>query len=398
MLRFRLPLLLACLTVAASSTAAPPPPPAVDLAELREVGRAYRSFASYDMSGTLTIEVEAEGQPRQSVVAPFRMAAVRPGRVFEHVDHAQIGVLTVSDGATTWIYSPARRQYLQQTGPGPDAADSATASRGSLAASLLSNYRGILDGVTAARELPAETLRFAGLDRAVRVLEVTYAGAGVAEEMVKTFWLDRETGRVLRHRIENAVWGGEGAERRRVGRRVETVGYDRLEFGGRVPDSLFAFTPPPGSSEMERPGAGRPSLAGRPAIDFTLKDLAGKEHRLGSHRGQVVMLDFWATWCGPCRIQMPLVEKLGREYADRGLVVYAVNQGEPAEKARAYLKKNSYTTTALLDPKSEVGGRYGVTGIPTLVVIDRQGTIAAHFVGVRGEAELREALKKAGLE
>ena len=79
-------------------------------------------------------------------------------------------------------------------------------------------------------------------------------------------------------------------------------------------------------------------------------------------------------------------------------MVYAINQGEGSEKARQYLEKNKYTTTALLDQKVEVGRQYKVSGIPTLVVIDREGKISAHFVGVRPEATLREALKKAGIQ
>ena len=92
-----------------------------------------------------------------------------------------------------------------------------------------------------------------------------------------------------------------------------------------------------------------------------------------------------------------MVDKLGRELKEKGLVVFAVNQGESSETARKYLEKNQYATTALLDQTSDVGRRYKVSGIPTLVIIDRQGKIAAHYVGLRTEDTLREGLKKAGL-
>ena len=78
-------------------------------------------------------------------------------------------------------------------------------------------------------------------------------------------------------------------------------------------------------------------------------------------------------------------------------MVYAVNQGEASEKARSFIDMNHYTTTTLLDQKGDVGREYKVSGIPTLVIIGRDGKIAAHFVGVHTEEQLREGLKKAGL-
>jgi thiol-disulfide isomerase/thioredoxin len=171
-------------------------------------------------------------------------------------------------------------------------------------------------------------------------------------------------------------------------------------LGQPPPDSLFVFQPPAGSQHVEQFGnQPRPpvDLSGQMATDFTLPDLDGQQHRLASMRGKVVMLDFWATWCGPCRRQMPLVEKLSEEFKGKDLVVYAVNQGEPVDRARSYIDQNKYTTTTLLDEKGEVGRDYKVSGIPTLVIIDRDGKIAAHFVGVHTEEQLREGLKKAGL-
>ncbi|OGF04984.1 MAG: hypothetical protein A2W00_07975 [Candidatus Eisenbacteria bacterium RBG_16_71_46] len=148
---------------------------------------------------------------------------------------------------------------------------------------------------------------------------------------------------------------------------------------------------------MKRFGPEEVDLSGRIATDFSLPDLAGKIHALESYRGKVVMLDFWATWCGPCRIQMPAVDKLLTEFRSRGLVVFAVNERESAKSAGAFMRKSGYTTTTLLDAKGEVGNLYHVVGIPTLVVIDRKGKIVAHYVGVRPETELRAALGRAGL-
>jgi len=211
----------------------------------------------------------------------------------------------------------------------------------------------------------------------------------------RTYWIDPASNRILRHRITAVVEGPKFETRR-----VETVTYDRIDLDTAVPDSVFAFHAPEGAREVsafQAPGQEREDLSGRKAADFVLTDLSGKKHRLSEQRGKVVMLDFWATWCGPCRIQMPNVEKLQKEFKDKGLVVYAINQRESAEAASRYLKRYAYTTLTLLDQDGAVGHEYHVDGIPSLFVIDREGTISAHFVGVRNEADLREALKKAGL-
>jgi thiol-disulfide isomerase/thioredoxin len=145
------------------------------------------------------------------------------------------------------------------------------------------------------------------------------------------------------------------------------------------------------------PGHETVDLTGTRAADFTLKDLKGITHNLAKLRGKVVMLDFWASWCGPCRMTMPVVDKLTREYKTKGLVVFSVNLRESADIAGGYMKKNGYAMQTLLDTDGAVAGRYQVSGIPSLVIVDRKGVIRAHLVGAHGEDDLRDALAEAGL-
>jgi peroxiredoxin len=144
--------------------------------------------------------------------------------------------------------------------------------------------------------------------------------------------------------------------------------------------------------------AGGPSpVIGTEAANFSLKDLDGKSVELKAMRGKVVLLDFWATWCPPCRVEMPHLEKLHREFRDRGLLVVGINT-EDAKTARSFMKKNKYTFTTLIDGDLKTSGAYGVDSLPTVFVIDREGKIASHCVGAQSEEELREAIKKAGVE
>jgi thiol-disulfide isomerase/thioredoxin len=163
------------------------------------------------------------------------------------------------------------------------------------------------------------------------------------------------------------------------------------------------FTPPPGARQVESlamPGTepAESELVGKAASPFSLKGLTGKPTTLASLKGKVVLLDFWASWCGPCRIEMPTIDKLDRELKAKGLVVLGVNVGEKAKTASDYIKKNNYGFAILLDSDSQVSERYGASGLPTVVVIDKQGNISSHFIGVQSEEVLREALRKAGID
>ena len=140
----------------------------------------------------------------------------------------------------------------------------------------------------------------------------------------------------------------------------------------------------------------RGSLLGQPAGDFALTDLSRRSFRLAGLRGKVVMLNFWATWCGPCRQEMPRLEALHRELSARGLVLLGVN-GESEQSARNFVRENGYTFPTLVDSGNHVAGQFRVTAIPTAVVIDREGRVASYLVGLHSEKTLRDALARAGL-
>ena len=147
------------------------------------------------------------------------------------------------------------------------------------------------------------------------------------------------------------------------------------------------------------PRSGQPAqggLLGQPAGDFTLSDLSRRSYSLGSLRGRVVMLNFWATWCGPCRKDMPQLQALHQELSSRGLVLLGVNS-ESRERAGDFLRQNRYTFPNLVDEGGRVAGQYQVRAIPTAVIIDRQGRIASYLVGLHSKRTLRAALGRAGL-
>jgi peroxiredoxin len=132
-------------------------------------------------------------------------------------------------------------------------------------------------------------------------------------------------------------------------------------------------------------------------IGFTLESLDGKTYSLESLKGKVVLLNFWATWCPPCRKEMPDMEKLSREFAKKGLVVLAVSD-ENRDVVESYLVKERYSFPILLDPDRKVNTAFQVEGIPQSFVFDRSGKLAGHAIDMRTEAQFREILRVAGLQ
>jgi len=128
-------------------------------------------------------------------------------------------------------------------------------------------------------------------------------------------------------------------------------------------------------SGCNRPSGENPSLeVGRPAPPFKLPDLNGHQISLDQYKGKVVMLDFWATWCGPCRMTMPLLEKLQKEYPNK-MVLLAINLEEPRETVRDYLRQQGLNPYVLLDEKGSLGEIYGTDAIPMQVLIDKEGIV-----------------------
>ncbi|MGD0099510.1 MAG: TlpA disulfide reductase family protein [Acidobacteriota bacterium] len=113
---------------------------------------------------------------------------------------------------------------------------------------------------------------------------------------------------------------------------------------------------------------------GRPAPAFKLPDLKGQEISLDQYKGKVVMLDFWATWCGPCRMTMPLLEKLQKEYPNN-MVLLAINLEESRDTVRDYIRQQGLNSHVLLDEKGSLGEVYGTEAIPMQVLIDKEGIV-----------------------
>ena len=169
--------------------------------------------------------------------------------------------------------------------------------------------------------------------------------------------------------------------------RSSDSGYSGGEPADENPSSTAREQPPPSdASELEKQlgslGFQTPTEE-LMAIDFSLKDLSGRETTLSSFAGKVVFLNFWATWCGPCRAEIPSMEQLYAELRDEGFTIVAVNSQELENQVSAFVKESGMSFPVLLDSTGKVGAVYSVRAIPTTYIIDSRGAIRARMVGTR---------------
>ena len=119
------------------------------------------------------------------------------------------------------------------------------------------------------------------------------------------------------------------------------------------------------------------------SIDFELEDLDGNVVKLSSFRGNMIFLNFWATWCGPCRAEMPAMQRIYDKLKDKDFVILAVNLQEDNLPVKNFMDKYSLDFPVLLDRTGKVGAQYGVRSIPTTYLIDRDGSIIGRAIGAR---------------
>jgi peroxiredoxin/outer membrane lipoprotein-sorting protein len=387
-----LPLILAGVAAMATPSYAEDPKAR---ALLEKISETYRTLDSYYFEGTMAVVVSMSGY-EQSVDMKLVLARTADGKLRMELDHPSLGVTVVSDGESTWKYSPAMNAYSREPGVAINIGDKD--DEFGWISDWMVTFRDIDTKSETARLIGDDVIKSNGEHVVCTVVEVTYRTdpetTGV-QHWPDTLWVDE-----TRHVVLRETTAHEQKSARGVAKIHQNMTFHEAHANEQPPSWLFVFNAPVGAKEvpkLSRAGAGHDDNAGQAAADFDLTDLRGDSYSLTKLKGKVVMLDFWATWCAPCRREMPHLQKLYSEYKDKGLVLLGVNQEHP-EQARNFMKQYKLTFPSLIDRGGVVTSTYGVRGLPTVVVIDREGVITAHLLGLRGEEELRSVLKKAGVE
>jgi len=353
---------------------------------LTETAKNYREAKSFNIQRRT--DAKGRSDMSESWSKSFSSVAAAPGNRYRREDKSEDRwEIRQSDGTNESQWYPWRGQYAEEpVDKSPDAAPS-PADTGWV------GWLKQIDKKLAAGKLqPAETIEIDG--RTVNCMVVV--GLPPAKEwpdptmkQQTTYWIDRDRKVVVReqftiistvpeHKFEFA----------------NTTTYTTVELNSTLPGSLFTFTPPNGAERIPRFESGPVALVGRPAPQLKLKTLDGKDFDLTSLLGRPVLIDFWATWCVPCRQSMPAVAKIYEEFHSKGLEVVGVSIGDNPEVVTRFVRKNNLSWTHLEDPDVVTEEHWGQSGIPRLVLIGKDGKVLFDSDGwdENEEKKLRSAL------
>jgi len=168
-------------------------------------------------------------------------------------------------------------------------------------------------------------------------------------------------------------------ERRKAARQQRTLGLALAAGGLLVLLAIFLVAIRPSETSQ---AALKPLRIGQPASNFSLTDLSGKAVKLSDYAGHPVLINAWATWCPPCRAEMPLLHEFYQQHQDEGFVILAVNAGEDSAPVQRFISQNGYTFPVLLDANSDTLMRLGVNSFPTSIFIGRDGVVKHIHLGL----------------
>jgi peroxiredoxin len=334
------------------------------LALLRATAENYQTLRSYEFDGRLRGEIP--GAPGQFVVE------VSTGAAGGEFVPSSFPVPSIPEGRwfRSWHGVGAAGERLPGHPEGfPDEMPSGWGF-----------YDRMAVRVQAARRIAQESLVVGGLPVECDVLEVDY---GPSRQRPQTgsvrYWIDPRRLVVIQQTFRDTKSTAP----------VEwTYTVTSLKLNQSPPDWLWAM------AKSMRAGEERSQWAGRDAPAFGLPDLQGRIVALSAFKGKVLVLNLWATWCGPCKEEMESLEKLRADYSSKGVEVLGVTDEEP-EVAQEWLSRNRRSLPTLTDPKRSLFDEYGVDQIPVVVVIGRDGKVVRFFVGLHRESDLRAAVEAA---
>ena len=366
---------------------------------LHRTAENYRNADSYLFIANEQTVIAA-GLERKETHTTVLTAKDARGRTRVEIDDGSNGGVAVDDGAARWLYVPAMEKFVELPRESPGATEPAVPGLdfAVLVKRFIDRYSGLDDRVINAKVIGGETLRTQAGEVECDLVQVDYnPPPGMrGGEIERTYWIAREAGVVLKEHSVASMFQPGKEERVTV---TQDVSFQQATVNGEIEERTFVFVPPPGARQVESfrdQGLGEDQVD-RQAPDFTLENIQDASAvRLSAFRGKVVLLDFWATWCGPCRYDMPYVQALYNEHKDKGLEVFGINS-EVHTRAINYLDANRLTFPTLHDERMRVAMLYQVQALPAFVVIDRQGRIASYLIGTRTKAQLEKALFDAGL-
>ncbi len=391
-------LALASLTICpVTAQQAPPKPvalegPAGDA--IKALCSEISDLASFEMELTFA-GVNRQDQIRQSFLETYRIVVAKPNRLALIPTKGFFGPTVVSDGQFLWIYLPTLHEYTKEPVPADfdtllnkdPRVTQIVASITPLGPTLLSAEpcKSLMDGVEGIDYLEqADSNNTLAEKIALRQGPLTWQLSISQGDQRLPLLMSLDLTELLKQREDFAKDFPFEVSR--------TWQMSTWRTPAPLNDDTFSFTPPAGAREVKQFSQTPESQPHHPLLDqdapaFTLKTLDGKAISLADHHHKnIVILDFWATWCKPCRDALPAMSSVARQFKKHGVVFYAVNLGQSAADVRSFLDGNQLDVTVLLTGTDrKLSQDYGVKGIPQTVVIGKDGKVRQVHVGFTPE-------------
>jgi thiol-disulfide isomerase/thioredoxin/outer membrane lipoprotein-sorting protein len=375
----------------------------------KQVQDAAKQRASIEYVKELTGEVTLDGKvvrevialgrriPAQSEIGKQTIALQNPGKARIELQLAGGGNLLVSDGELTWTYRPSTKSYTKIA--------AAQTPEGVAANMAVLDVLGFFADSKTTKTAREESITIDGkiydcwvLTSSVK-LPAQAAMGGQLSEGVLTSWIDKKLLLEVKEEIAYSVKVPPAAGEAPVEyqSKIRQIVRD-LKVDQPVATTLFAFAPPADAREQAPQSAGnRVDLTGKDAPSFRGVSLDGKAYSLEELKGRPVLLDFWASWCGPCIRSMPTLEKLHHDYRAQGLVVLGIDVGEKREVVEKFLTTKPVPYPVIMGDEAGIPAAYGVSAYPTFVMIAPDGKISSHLIGFN-ESTLPNIVATAGVK
>jgi thiol-disulfide isomerase/thioredoxin/outer membrane lipoprotein-sorting protein len=330
---------------------------------LRTVAETYRTVPAAQFESEV---VSDHGD--EVTVTRVKTVFSQPDKLRTEISGRGEASVLISDGHTDWRFYPESNEYT-------------TYPAGRQQSSI--NSYGLLDQLVGSPKITGSE-RLGDVDCTVVLIE--------RPNQTRTLWIDPKTHFIRKDRI-SIVSPATGAVQR-----SETTTFSVAHAATNLDKQLFSFDPQKvqAKSRLALQKEALVRSVGTAAPAFSLLNLEGKEVKLSQLKGKVVLLNFWASWCVPCRSEMPTIELLHREFKDKGLIVLGIDD-EESQKQAAFLQKFGFSFVSLVEPKKQASNLYSIGGIPTTVLIDQQGKIRAYDQGTASHESLRETLQEMGI-
>lgn len=376
---------------------------------LKEMAQLQQEIETVKVDVVFKMVMTAQGF-KQEQETVYRARFQRPNLFAVEGEGGMFPVTTVSDGEKLYIYYPAMQKYTVENAPETMAGTNAGEAAAMMSMGAAAPFQIFL--------FPTESF----VDTVMEgVREASYLGEdeidGTSchhlsfqqEDMDWELWVEKGDQPLARKltldmsdQIKSMAAEGAGAGMLKGASMEMVYLFDNWEVDVPLSDDAFQFEPPAEAEKVDSifgalmDGDEDPhSLVGQKAPDFQLPRLDGEQFQLKQHEDEVIMLDFWATWCPPCVEGLPLVAAVADELEGKGVRFYAVNVGEDEETVREFLSEQELSVPVLLDQDGAVSELYEASAIPQTVLIGKGGRVQVVHVGLGSniEATLRQQLE-----